>query len=190
MKTWVSPDTCTPWLLLLSPTSAPHPGPDICGPGLCWPCHRESGGEREPSEPPANQYRSPGSERSQLGEACGSNFLAGLGGAQKLGICVGWSSQEDFLEGQGHENQEAFEKEVGGGRGPWPEPLLSRAADFSSCCVALDKLLACLCKAGYGTDVTRASQNRRAGRSPLSCPPAPVCPGRHRSCPRRGWRVC
>lgn len=33
VKTWVSPDTCTPWLLLLSPTSAPHPGPDICGPG-------------------------------------------------------------------------------------------------------------------------------------------------------------
>ena len=31
VKTWVSPDTCTPWLLLLSPAS-PHPGPAICGP--------------------------------------------------------------------------------------------------------------------------------------------------------------
>ena len=132
MKTWVSPDTCTPWLLLLSPTSAPHPGPDICGPGLCWPCHRESGGEREPSEPPANQYRSPGSERSQLGEACGSNFLAGLGGAQKLGICVGWSSQEDFLEGQGHENQEALRKRWVGaevlGQSPYSLGLLTSLA--------------------------------------------------------------
>lgn len=51
VKTWVSPDTCTPWLLLLSPTSPPHPGPDICGPGPCWPCHRGVEGRGNPQSP-------------------------------------------------------------------------------------------------------------------------------------------
>ena len=115
MKTWVSSDACTPWLLLLrpaQPSPCSSPGPDICGP-CCQGDWR--GEERRTREAPLPTNRGGQSQRgvSQWGEACGSNFLAGLGGAQKLRICVGWSSQEGFLERRGRENQEAFEKETG-----------------------------------------------------------------------------
>lgn len=93
----VSSDPCPRWLLLLSPDQ-PAPGPCsawcICS--LCCLCCRETGGEDEEQTLRAPLLASGG----DLGGACGSNFLTGLLGAQKLGICVGWSILEGFLEGR------------------------------------------------------------------------------------------
>lgn len=52
---------------------------------------------------------------------------------------------EGFLEGKGCENQEAFAEEAGLGQSSLlGASTLPRVADFSSCSVALDKLLASL----------------------------------------------
>lgn len=74
-----------------------------------------------------------------------------------------------------------------------------RVVGFSSCCVAMDRLLASLCDAGYGRRARIGhpcnfcfpeQEGQALGRPAFSLPLSPSCPFSecHPSYPRKGWR--